>query len=122
MRRYIIEFGMGMDLHGQDVNKAAKKAVKDAVAKSCLCGLSEILNVGDLNEDVAIKVTVAVTKPEQVIPESIAKCLPIGKITVNAVTGGMKVAGLYVPSFGDKDDSIEVAVAAVEVYVNTSRV
>lgn len=31
MKRYIIEFGMGTDFHGQDAGKAAVKAVKDAV-------------------------------------------------------------------------------------------
>ncbi|MDR1622799.1 MAG: Lin0512 family protein, partial [Synergistaceae bacterium] len=39
MRRYIVEFGIGMDFHGQDVSKAAAKAVRDATTKSCLCGL-----------------------------------------------------------------------------------
>ena len=31
MRRFIIEFGLGTDFHGQDVSKAAQKAVKDAI-------------------------------------------------------------------------------------------
>ncbi len=116
MKRYIIEFGIGMDFHGQDVNKAAQKAVKDAISKSCLCGLSEILNL-DINNDVLIKVTVAVTKPEVIDIESIAKCLPVGKVTVNPVKGGLNVPGLYVPKFGDTDDSIEVAIAAIEVCI-----
>lgn len=37
MKKFIVEFGMGTDFHGQDVTKAAKKAVKDAVSRSCLC-------------------------------------------------------------------------------------
>ena len=32
MRRFIIEFGLGTDFHGQDVNKAAQKAVRRHVA------------------------------------------------------------------------------------------
>lgn len=120
MRRYVIEFGMGMDFHGQDVNRAAQKAVKDAVAKSCLCGLSEVLEIENLDDEVTVKVTVAVTRPEEVIPESIAECLPVGKVVVNAVVGGLRVPGLFLPRFGDKDDSIEVAVAALEVCVNSS--
>ena len=91
MGRYIIEFGMGTDFHGQDVSKAAAKAVKDAVSRSCLCGLSEVLRLEDLNQ-VKITVTVAVPRPEEVNPK-------------------------LVPQFGDKDDSIEVAVAAVEVEI-----
>ena len=38
MRRFIIEFGLGTDFHGQDVNKAAQKAVRDAMSRCCLCG------------------------------------------------------------------------------------
>lgn len=34
MRRYLIEFGMGMDFHGQDVSKAAVKAAKNAISNS----------------------------------------------------------------------------------------
>ncbi len=34
IKRYIIEFGLGMDFHGQDVNKAAHKAVLDGISKA----------------------------------------------------------------------------------------
>lgn len=117
MNRYIIEFGLGMDFHGQDVNRAAEKAVKDAVSRSCLCGLTEVLHLQDVDEQVAITVTIAVTRPEAVDAATIAACLPVGKVTVHAVEGGMKVPGLYMPRFGDADDSIEVAVACVEVGI-----
>jgi uncharacterized protein (TIGR02058 family) len=117
LRRFIIEFGMGVDLHGQDVQKAAEKAVRDATSKSCLCGLKEILNLDDLNQSVFVKVTVAVSRPEDVSASKVAKCLPMGKVEVEAVKGGLKVPGLLVPEFGDKDDSVEVAVACVEVGV-----
>ena len=117
MKRYIVEFGIGLDMHGQDVGKAAQKAVKDAISKSCLCGLSEVLGIKNFKEDIHIKVTVAVTKPELVDPAPIAECLPVGTVSVEAVKGGLTVPGLYVPAFGDKDDSIEAAIAAVEVFV-----
>jgi uncharacterized protein (TIGR02058 family) len=105
-----------MDFHGQDVNKAAQKAVKDAVSRSCLCGLWELLEL-DLDKDVFITATVAVSNPEKVDAESIAKCLPVGKVTVKAVQGGLNVPGIYLPRFGDKDDSIEAAVAVIEVFI-----
>ncbi|MDR3355517.1 MAG: Lin0512 family protein [Synergistaceae bacterium] len=117
MRRFIIEFGMGVDLHGQDVQKAAEKAVRDATSKSCLCGLKEILNLDDLSQKVFVKVTVAVSRPEAVIASKVAACLPVGRTEVRAVKGGLNVPGLLVPEFGDKDDSIEVAIACVEVCV-----
>lgn len=117
MGRYIIEFGLGLDFHGQDVTKAAQKAVKDAISKSCLCGLSEVLQLNDLDQEVLIKVTVAVSRPAELDVQEIAKCLPIGKVTVQGVQGGMTMPGLYLPRFGDDDDSIEVAVAAIEVEI-----
>jgi uncharacterized protein (TIGR02058 family) len=117
MKRFIVEFGMGTDFHGQDVNKAAVKAVRDAVSRSCLSGLVDVLDIKDLDTDVQINVTVSVSDPAAVNPEDIAKCLPVGKVSVNAVQGGLHVPGLYMERFGDKDDSIVAAIASVEVLV-----
>jgi uncharacterized protein (TIGR02058 family) len=109
---------MGVDLHGQNVQKAAEKAVRDATSKSCLCGLKEILNLDDLNQKVLVKATVAVSRPEAVNAPKVAECLPVGRAEVKAVKGGLNVPGLLVPEFGDKDDSIEAAIACVEVWVS----
>lgn len=118
IRRFIIEFGLGIDIHGQDVNKAAQKAVKDAISKSCLIGLDEILNFqADMDEKVFINVTVAVSRPEEVNEEDIKLCLPVGQTTVKAIKGGLTVPGFYYPRFGDKDESIEAAIACVEVSI-----
>lgn len=118
MKRFIIEFGMGMDFHGQDVNKAAVKAVRDAVSRSCLSGLVEVLGIEDLDNAITVHVTVAVRDPVAVRVESIAEVIPVGKVTVDAVKGGLTVPGIYLSKFGDKDDSIEAAIACVEVRIN----
>ncbi len=117
--RFIIEFGMGIDFHGQDVTKAAVKAAKDAISKSCLVGLSEVCGFtqDNINENVFVDVMVAVTRPEEVRTEELSKCFPVGKVTVKAVSGGLRTEGLYFTKFGDKDDSIEVAVASVKVEI-----
>lgn len=117
--RFIIEFGMGIDFHGQDVTKAAVKAAKDAISKSCLVGLSEVCGFtqDNINENVFVDVMVAVTRPEEVNTEEVSKCFPVGKVTVKAVSGGLRTEGLYFTKFGDKDDSIEVAVASVKVEI-----
>lgn len=117
MRRYIIEFGLGTDFHGQDVTKAAVKAVKDAISRSCLCGLWEVLHLKDLKQGVKINVTVAVSRPEKVSLPEVRACLPIGTVEARAVSGGLNLPGLFLPQFGDQDDSIEVALAAVEVII-----
>jgi len=121
IKRFIIEFGLGIDLHGQDVTKAASKAVKDAISKSCLIGLAEIVEIKDPKEDILIKVTVAVSKPELVDKDIVAEHLPVGTVTVTPVTGGLTVPGLYFPALGDKDDSMEAAIAVVEVWVKTAK-
>lgn len=117
IRRFVIEFGLGADFHGQSVNRAAEKAVTDAVSRSCLCGLKEILELKDMENEVIVKVTVAVSDPEKIDAEKIKRCLPIGKKNVVAVKGGLKTSGLYYPVFGDIDDSIEVAIACIEVGI-----
>lgn len=118
-RRYVIEFGIGMDMHGQDVNKAAQKAVRDAISKSCLIGLKEVLGIAeeDMDERVVVRATVGVSRPMEINEEEIKKCLPLGRKHVKAVSGGMTVPGLYYPRFEDKDDSIEVALACIEVSI-----
>ena len=63
------------------------------------------------------KVTIAVPRPEEVNHQQVADCFPIGSVEVQAVNGGLHFPGLYLPQFGDRDDSIEVAVAAVEVVI-----
>ena len=117
LRKFIVEFGLGTDFHGQDVTKAAKKAVKDAISRSCLCGLEEVLELRDFKQQVYIRATVAVTRPEEFRCEEVAEQFPVGTVEVVPVSGGLRCDGLCIPAFGDCDKSIEAAVAAVEVYV-----
>lgn len=119
MDRFVIEIGMGIDFHGQDVTKAAVKAAKDAISKSCLIGLEEVcgFNQDNIDENVLIDVTVAVSRPDEVKVSEVERVFPVGKVNVNAVHGGLRTEGLYFTKFGDKDDSIEVAVASVSVKI-----
>ncbi len=119
MKRFIIEFGIGLDIHGQDVTKAAIKAVRDAISKSCLIGLNELFGFSyeDMNKFVFIDVVIGVTKPDELDENEIKKVFPVGQVTVKSVLGGLRSEGLYLTEFNDKDDSIEAAVACVKVYV-----
>ena len=40
--RYLIEFGQGVDLHGENATKAASKAILNAMSHCCMCGTTEI--------------------------------------------------------------------------------
>lgn len=119
-KRFVIEFGMGIDLHGQDVHEAAVRAVTDAISRSCLIGLNEICNLTEENikEKTYIEAIIGVSRPEEINIEEIKKIFPVGQVTVKAEKGGLKTDGLYFPSFGDKDNSVEVAVACIIVSVN----
>ena len=50
LKKFIIQLGMGVDQHGQDVTKAAQKAIKNAISNNCLVGLTEICDLKDVKE------------------------------------------------------------------------
>ena len=118
LQRYIVELGWGADLHGMDMTKAACRAVRDAVGRSCLCGLVEILDRGDFH-GVVIDVTIACPFPDQVDATKVLAELPVGTPQFKAISGGMVTEGLCVPAFGPGCSSILVANAAVTVYVHS---
>ena len=115
-QRFIVEIGSGMDLHGEDVTNAACRAVRDAISRSCLCGLVEILGVEDL-QAVDVEVLVAVPRPQDVNLDEVMAEVPIGRKTARAVEGGMVTKGLCVAQFASDCDQIIVANAAVTVLV-----
>lgn len=115
-KRFIVEIGTGADLHGEDVTKAACRAVKDAVSRSCLCGLVEILGIGDL-QSMMVEIQVACPRPDEVDLEQVKAVVPIGRKTARAVDGGMIARGLCVTDFAPGCDRIVVANAAVTVFI-----
>ena len=87
---YVLEFGMGVDLHGEDCTKAACRAVFDAVRHSSLPLLTEIRERGGT---MLVDVTVAVPDPNSVDLERVKAELPHGEVRVQAVSGGLRVPG-----------------------------
>ena len=59
MKRLIIEFGQGVDMHGGDQNNAVLKATKDAIHHCCMAGISEIF-------DIPVKLLFSVKSPVQI--------------------------------------------------------
>ncbi|MET4215957.1 uncharacterized protein (TIGR02058 family) [Bradyrhizobium sp. LB14.3] len=106
--RCITEMGMGVDVHGKDATKAAKRAVSDAIRHSSL-GFFRMIN--KTANDMFVDVTIAVPNPESVDKEAVAKELPYGTVTVNAVKGGLEIPSA--PEQGN--DPILIANAAVIV-------
>lgn len=115
-KRFIVELGTGADLHGMDVTRAACRAVRDAISRSCLCGIIEILN-RDRFQGLTVDVLVACPFPEQVNIEAVKTEIPVGVPSVRVTAGGMQAAGICVDAFATACDTIVVANAAVTVWV-----
>jgi uncharacterized protein (TIGR02058 family) len=117
-KRFIVQLGMGVDLHGQDPTQAASRAVQDAISRNCLCGLSEICSMQNPNEEMYVDVIIACPKPDEVNREAVLSELPFGIKTIDVKEGGMMSPGLFVPQLGDKNPDVLVANASVTVSVN----
>ncbi|MEM9871453.1 MAG: Lin0512 family protein [Pseudomonadota bacterium] len=105
-QRLIIEMAQGVDLHGRDDTKAARRAVEQALQGASL----PIFGTLGLDRDVMrVVVHVAVPRPEAVDVDVIARLLPYGTVEVVAEQGGLDV---QVAS-----DVAVMAVAAIEVFL-----
>ncbi|WP_461209099.1 Lin0512 family protein [Desulfocurvus sp. DL9XJH121] len=113
-KRFAIELGYGADLHGQDMTKAALRAVRDAVSRVCLCGILEICG-RDRFQGVRVHALVAVPEPGAVDREALLEAIPIGEKSLELVRGGLLAPGLEVPCFGPGVSNIVMACAALTV-------
>jgi len=104
----VLEFGMGVDVHGLDCTKAACRAVSDAIRHSSLPLFQEVREKGG---KMLVDVTVGVPEPASVDVERVRHELPHGEVTVRAVSGGLRVPGA---------DTI-IACAAITVSVEYPR-
>src|SRR5699024_2629167 len=79
----------GLDVHGQNITKAASRAVKAATHYNSMPGVRDQLPDGDINKR---KTTVKLAVPkdsDQLNKEDIKKRIPYGEVTVEVRTGGM---------------------------------
>jgi uncharacterized protein (TIGR02058 family) len=110
--RCVTEMGMGVDVHGKDATKAARRAVSDAIRHSSL-GFFRML--GKSPGDMLVDVTIGVPDPGAVDTAAVAKELPYGKVTVTAVQGGLEIPA------EQGGDSIVIANAAVMVSLDDGK-
>ena len=108
VHRAILEMGAGNDLHGGDYTKAAIRAVEDALHHS---SLTFIRALGIDKDTLQVDVTIGVQKPDEVDTEKVKGTLPVGKVSVRAVKGGLDVEDEVV------GDVAVIASAAVEVRI-----
>jgi len=120
-KRLIIEMGMGVEQHGQDITRAATKAVKDAISRVSLVGLREIMSLEDLNE-MFVEVLIACPHPEEVNTGEVLQALPFGQKEIKVVEGGMIAHGRELRELEDKSDEIIIANAAVTVSLDIEKI
>jgi len=107
-QRFIIEMGMGNDLHGQDYTKAAGRAIEDAMRHSSIPMLGAL---GIEPSEMRVQVTVGVVKPELLDLEALAALLPRGRAVVTGVMGGLDVVN------PDSGEVTVIAAAAIEAFL-----
>jgi len=115
-KRYVVEIGMGVDQHGHrgDPTDAAIKAVHDAISNISLCGISEILNLGDPGKMI-VDVLLGAPFSEHVDEEKVLEAIPFGRKRLKAVEGGLIGRGVQLKSLGDDSEDILIVNAAVTV-------
>ncbi len=107
LERVVTEMGMGVDVHGRDATKAARRAVSDAIRHS---SLHLFKAVGKSRDDMKITVLIGVPEPDKVDKAAVAAELPYGAVTVEVEKGGLEVPG------PDNGDPILIANAAILVH------
>lgn len=80
--------GMGVDVHGGDYTKAAKRAVADAIRHS---SLNFFAALDKSPEDMQIIVKIGAGDPGAVDAAAVAQELPYGSVTVEPEQGGLDV-------------------------------
>jgi len=107
-QRFIIEMGMGNSLHGMNYQKAAERAIQDALRHSTL---TLFASTGLSTDTMRVQVTIGVQEPDRLDTAALARHLPRGKATVRAVKGGQNVAN---PA---GNETHVIATAAIEAYL-----
>ena len=100
--RCITEMGMGVDVHGKDATKAAKRAVSDAIRHS---SLSFVRMVGKTPHDMFVDVTIGVPNPDDVDTAAVeGEVEAASQIAAEGLIGVRGVAQLMV-QVGQPDQS-----------------
>ncbi|PAV28445.1 hypothetical protein CIL05_16020 [Virgibacillus profundi] len=111
-----IQTGMGVDVHGQDVTKAAIRAVENAIWYNSMPGIEKSLPDQRL-ENMKVNVRVAVPLDrDKLDTEKLKEAIPYGTVTVEVTDGGMATSsGIILKDKDDENDLMYIVNAAVEV-------
>ena len=79
---------MGVDVHGGDYTKAAKRAVSDAIRHS---SINFFPHIDKSRDAMQIIVRLGAAKPKLIDKNAVAQELPYGQVTVEPELGGLDV-------------------------------
>ena len=114
-RVMFVELGMGVDLHGQNVTKAAVRAVRNAIERNSMPGMRALVGGDTSNMKVHVRLAVPADR-DSLNLEEVRAVFPYGQITFEVVDGGMLTpAGILLLDKDDKLDMIYVVNAAISV-------
>ncbi|RJS89076.1 hypothetical protein DRO56_00595 [Candidatus Bathyarchaeota archaeon] len=123
-KRYLLEVGAGIDLHGEDDTKAAQRAVRNAINWQSMVGLSQLFKFEswkELSDALLVDVTIATPHPEKVDKEKVLSVLPIGKKQITVVKGGLRFPTPETSELS-RTHGVVVAVAAIVVLIDLDKV
>jgi conserved hypothetical protein len=114
-KRYLIEIGTGVDMHGGNMTTASVKAIKNAMSHCCMAGIHDVLEA-DI-KDGALRIKVSCPKPEELDFQALKEPVNFYEdVEIVTEKGGCSEKGLHVAQMGAGDNLI-VAVAVITVYV-----
>ncbi|GAA0608030.1 Lin0512 family protein [Virgibacillus siamensis] len=111
-----IQTGTGMDVHGQDVTKAAVRAMEDAIYRNSMPGIEKSLPDQKL-ENMKVNIRLAVPLDRSKLDkDKVKEVLPYGTVTIDVTDGGMATSsGIILEDKDDENDLMYIVNAAVEV-------
>lgn len=112
----MIEMGMGVDMHGQDITKAAARAIQDAIYHNSLPGLRAAIKKYGASE-MSVNVRLGVPCNQDKLDFSLLEAIfPYGNVTFEVCQGGMVSSNvLMLAEKGDKTDDMLIVNAVIEV-------
>lgn len=109
IKRCLLELGTGVDLHGRDSTKAARRAVSDALRHSSV-GFPHVF--GYDSRFMFVEVNISVPNSENCRPGEVLLEVPFGRKSIKVVEGGLELPGT------EEGDSTIMANAAIVVSLD----
>ncbi|MCK8827069.1 Lin0512 family protein [Natroniella acetigena] len=91
---YAVQIGSGVDLHGQDMTKAACRAVKDVISNTCLSGVLTLSKTGEL-EEMIVNILISIPEPDKLDCSKVLEVIPFGKKEIKVKKGGMVTVRIF---------------------------